>query len=301
MNEELEMYESDAEDRFDNFDEDYDDDFYEEEEDDFETGLDGLEDEDEFYDDDDDFIEEIEYLDEEDDYDSFDEEYDDYKSASIGAIDPNDRTLTMVVTNNSGATATAVLFGANQSEAQPAGVVVDVSESSHTEVRNETFSNPFVIKGVKMSVSNPLQFDQVVNLTRRTATGSNSSKVWQPRNSTSPQNLSQNLVDDSQFTAEITPQDSLRFQILDGVTVVFTFTIKARVNMGNLLKGKNVAELSSTSRTTGLPQLDLMRKKKKRSPRRRIRKRRARRRPARSRVRRRARPRRRNIRRRRRR
>ena len=298
MNEDLETYESDAEDRFDNFTEDYDDEFYEEE-DDFETGLDGMED-DEFYDDDDDFIEEIEYLDDEE-YDGFEEDYDDYKSSSIGAIDPNDRTLTMVVTNNSGATATAILFGANQSEAQPAGVVVDVSESSHTEVRNETFSNPFVIKGVKMSVSNPLQFDQVVNLTRRTATGSNSSKVWQPRNSTSPQNLSQNLVDDSQFTAEITPQDSLRFQLLDGVTVVFTFTIKARVNMGNLLKGKNVAELSSTPRTTGLPQLDLMRKKRKSKPRRRVVKRRARRRPAKPNLRRVRRPRRRSTRRRRRR
>ena len=297
MNEDLETYEADAEDTFDNFDSEYDDEFYEDE-DDFETGLDGVEDDD-FYDEDD-YIEEIEYLDEGDDYDAFEDDYDDYKSSSIGAIDPNDRTLTMVVTNNSGSAQTAVLFGANQAESQPAGVVVDVSESSHTEVRNETYSNPFVIKGVKMSVSDPLQFDQVVNITRRTATGSNSSKVWQPRNSTSPQNLSQNLVDDSQFTAEITPQDSLRFQILDGVTVVFTFTIKARVNMGNLLKGKNVAELSSTPRTTGLPQLDLMRKKKK-SPKRRVVKRLARRRPVKAKLKKRLRPKRRVLRRKRRR
>ena len=294
MNEDLETYEADAEDTFDNFDSEYDDEFYEDE-DDFETGLDGVEDDD-FYDEDD-YIEEIEYLDEGDDYDAFEDDYDDYKSSSIGAIDPNDRTLTMVVTNNSGSEQTAVLFGANQAESQPAGVVVDVSESSHTEVRNETYSNPFVIKGVKMSVSDPLQFDQVVNITRRTATGSNSSKVWQPRNSTSPQNLSQNLVDDSQFTAEITPQDSLR---LDGVTVVFTFTIKARVNMGNLLKGKNVAELSSTPRTTGLPQLDLMRKKKK-SPKRRVVKRLARRRPVKAKLKKRLRPKRRVLRRKRRR
>lgn len=270
MNDELSAYEREAEDTFDDYQDDYQDGFYEE--DDFETGLDGLDDDDSFYDEDEEgFYEEIEYI-EEPEHDGFYEgEYDDYKASSIGAIDPNDRTLTIVIKNESGATSEAILFGANASEPQPNGVTVEVSESSHQEVRNETFANPFVIKGVKMSVSNPLQFDQVINITRRTATGSNEAKVWQPRNSTSPQNLSQNLIDDSQFTAEITPRDSIRFKILDGVTVVFTFTIKARVNMGNLLKGKNVAELSTTPRTTGLPQLDLMQKRKKRPPGRKVR------------------------------
>ena len=246
MNDELSAYEQEAEDTFDDYQDNYNARFYEE--DDFDTGLDGLEED-----------------------DSHEGEYDDYKASSIGSIDPNDRTLTIVIKNESGSTSEAILFGANASEPQPAGVSVEVSESSHQEVRNETFANPFVIKGVKMSVSNPLQFDQVININRRTATGSNEAKVWQPRNSTSPQNLSQNLIDDSQFTAEITPRDSIRFKILDGVTIVFTFTIKARVNMGNLLKGKNVAELSTTPRTTGLPQLDLMQKKRNRSSGKRVR------------------------------
>ena len=270
MNDELSAYEQEAEDTFDDYQDNYNDSFYEE--DDFDTGLDGLEEDDSFYaDDEDGFYEEVEYIDGPE-YDDFLEgEYDDYKASSIGSIDPNDRTLTIVIKNESGSTSEAILFGANASEPQPAGVSVEVSESSHQEVRNETFANPFVIKGVKMSVSNPLQFDQVININRRTATGSNEAKVWQPRNSTSPQNLSQNLIDDSQFTAEITPRDSIRFKILDGVTIVFTFTIKARVNMGNLLKGKNVAELSTTPRTTGLPQLDLMQKKRNRSSGKRVR------------------------------
>ena len=61
---------------------------------------------------------------------------------------------------------------------------------------------------------------------------------------------------------DVTGQDSLRVMVEDGVTAVFTFTIKARANLGNLLKGSNVAELSRAPRTTGLPQLDLIRRRR---------------------------------------
>lgn len=268
---ELDRYEDEAEDRYDDYDEEYEDDFYDEDEDDFDTGLSGFDDEDDFYDEDeDDFYdeeEEIEYLpafDDEDDYDEYDDNaYDSYKSTSIGRIDPNDRTLTIVVRNTSGADAEAVLFGGNESAAQPAGVSVEVEESSHKEVREESKANPFKLSGLKMSVSNSLQFDNVLKITRRTATGSNTIRVWQPRNATSPQNFTSQLIDSQDFEMDVTGQDSIRFTIKDGVTVVFTFTIKARANMGNLLKGNNVAELSTTPRTTGLPQLDLLQKKRK--------------------------------------
>ena len=278
---ELERYEDAAEDRYDDYDEDYEDEFYDDEEDDFDTGFEGHEDEDGFYDDEDDFYdeeEEIEYLpamDEEEGYDEYDDAYDSYKTTSIGKIDPNDRTLTVVVRNTSGGDAEAVLFGGNESAAQPAGVNVIVEESSHKEVREESKANPFKIAGMKMSVSDPLQFDNVLKVTRRTATGSNTVRVYQPRNATSPQNFTQQLIDDAAFEMDVTGQDSLRLSIKDGVTVVFTFTIKARANMGNLLKGNNVAELSKAPRTTGLPQLDLLQRKKRRKkarPRRTVRK-----------------------------
>ncbi|MGB3464337.1 MAG: hypothetical protein WBA74_03670 [Cyclobacteriaceae bacterium] len=260
-NDDLERYELEAEDQFDDYDEDY------QEEDDFDTGLDGYEDG--YYDEDeeDGFYEEVEYLpavDDEDGYDSYDDEdYDSYKATSIGRIDANDRTLTVVVANTSGGDAEAILFGGNQDAAQPAGVTVVVEESSHKEVKEESKANPFKIQGMKMSSSDALQFDNVLKVTRRTATGSNTTRVYQPRNATSPQNFSQSLIDDSSFEMDVTGQDSLRFNVRNGATVVFTFTIKARANMGNLLKGHNVAELSRAPRTTGLPQLDLLQRKKK--------------------------------------
>ncbi len=263
---ELDRYEDEAEDRYDDYDEDYEDEFYDEDTDDFDTGFGGYEDE--FYDDDDEFYdeEEIEYLPmyDEESYDEYDDAYDSYKGTSIGKIDPNDRTLTVVVSNTSGADAESILFGGNESAAQPAGVSVVIEESSHREVREESKANPFKIAGLKMSVSDPLQFDNVLKVTRRTATGSNTVRVYQPRNATSPQNFTQQLIDDAAFEMDVTGQDSLRFLIKDGVTVVFTFTIKARANMGNLLKGNNVAELSKAPRTTGLPQLDLMQQQKRR-------------------------------------
>lgn len=237
-------YENDAENSYDDYDSDY-------EEDDFDSGFEGNEDA--YYDDE--YEEEAQYVD-------VDGEYDSYKSTSIGKIDPNDRTLTVVVTNTSGAEAQAVIFGANQNVSQAAGVTVDIEESSHNEVKEESKANPFLVKGMKMSVSNPLQFDNVLKIVRRTASGSNTERVYQPRNATSPQNFTQSLIDDDNFSMQVTGQDSLRLDVKDGVTVVFTLTVKARANMGNLLNGKNVAELSSVPRTTGLPQIDLLRQKK---------------------------------------
>ena len=243
---ELMRYQQAAEDQFDNYGEEIYD------EDDFDTGFEGLEEEYDGYDDD--FG----------DYDLYDEEddYNDYVRSSIGKIDPNDRTLTVVVKNTSGAAAEAVIFGGNAEKAQPAGVTVEIEESSHKEVREESKSNPFKIAGMKYSVSNALQFDNVLRIDRRTASGSKTTRVYQPRNATSPQNFNQTLIDDDNFEMDVTGQDSLNVVIQDGVTAVFTFTIKARANLGNLLKGSNVAELSSAPRTTGLPQLDLIRRRR---------------------------------------
>ncbi len=250
-NDELMHYEEAAEDQYDDYDDAYDED----DEDDFDSGFEGLED---------DYIEgyEEDYDDYDDEEEYDDDDYDDYSRTSIGKIDPNDRTLTVVVTNKSGNSGEAVIFGGNAEAAQPNGITVEIEESSHKEVREESKSNPFKIAGMKYSVSSPLQFDNVLRIDRRTASGSKTTRVYQPRNATSPQNFTQSLIDDDNFEMDVTGQDSLRVIVEDGVTAVFTFTIKARANLGNLLKGTNVAELSRVPRTTGLPQLDLKRRRR---------------------------------------
>jgi hypothetical protein len=243
---ELRNYEDEAESRYDDFDEEegYEEE-YDDEYDEFDTGLDGQD----SYDDD--SYEEVEYI--------TTPGYDSYDATSVGAIDPNDRTLTISITNVSGVEAEAIIFGGNEDAAQAAGVTVTVGESSHKEVKEESKSNPFKVLGMKYSVSNSLQFDKVLRIVRKTSTGANHERVYQPRNATSPQNFSPTLIDDAGFSMDVTGQDSLRFLIMAGATAVFTFTIKVRANMGNLLRGSNVAEVSTAARITGLPQIDLAR------------------------------------------
>jgi hypothetical protein len=247
----LEAMERDAEDRYEDFDanDDYEGEYYDGE--DNYGGLEGMDSYDE------DSYEEVEYMEA-----GGDSMYDGYDKTSVGRIDPNDRTLTISVKNTGSADAEAIIFAANENPSQPAGVTVNVQESSHNEVKEESKSNPFKILGMKMSVSDPLQFDNVLNIASRTATGSTSGRKYQPRNATSPQNFDQRLIDDQNFEMDVTGQDSIRFMIKAGATAVFTFTLKIRANMGNLLKGQNVAELSTAPRTTGLPQLDMANAKK---------------------------------------
>jgi hypothetical protein len=253
-NDELMRYEEEAEGHYDDF---YEGEFEEE----YETGLEGYEEEEEEYDG---YDDEFEYDEpyEEDGYIGAIGDYDDFTKQSIGRINPNDRTLTIEVVNTSAESAIAIIFGANAEEAQPNGVVVNVQESSHKEVREESKAHPFKIAGMKYSVSAPIQFDNVLRIQRRTASGTQTNRVYQPRNATSPQNFNNTLIDDDNFEMDVTGQDALRLTINANSKVVFTFTVKARANLGNLLRGQNVAELSHAPRTTGLPQIDLVRRKR---------------------------------------
>jgi hypothetical protein len=225
---ELERYERDGEDRYDNY------------------GGQGLPDEDDFYYEDDEY-ELVDGL--------GDEEYDSYSNDAVGRLDPNDTTYTFVVTNTTDEEHEVVLFGANENLSPPAGVTVEVAESSHNEVREESKANPFTIVGMKMSVSNSQQFDNVLFLYEKTSTGRTTTNVRQPRTWQSPQNFDQKSIHAINFTMHVTGKTSLRFKAKKGTTV-FTFSVQSRTNLGNVLIGKNVAEVNTAPSVTGLPQMD---------------------------------------------
>lgn len=192
-----------------------------------------------------------------------DDGYDSYVGKSIGRINPNDRTITVTVINTGATPAEAIIFGANENAAQPVGITVNVQESSHAEVREDSKSNPFTIMGMKMTVSDPLQLDNILKLVERSSAGKFERHVYQPRSATSPQNFNGNMIDDNTFEFEVTGKKSIRLDINPGVTVVFTFTIVARANMSNVLRGRNVAEMSRAPRKTGLPQIDLLQQRRR--------------------------------------
>jgi len=225
-NESFERYERDGEDRYDNYG--------------------GVPSEDDFYYEDDEYemVEEYE-----------DEEFDSYSNDAIGRLDPNDTTYTFVVTNSSDDDKDVVLFGANENLSPPDGVTVEVAESSHNEVREESKANPFTIVGMKMSVSNSQQFDNVLFIYEKTSTGRTTTNVRQPRTWQSPQNFDQKSIHAINFTMHVTGKTSLRFKVKKGTTV-FTFSVQSRTNLGNVLIGKNVAEVNTAPQQTGLPQMD---------------------------------------------
>jgi len=224
---ELERYERDGEGRYDNY------------------GGQGLPDEDDFYYED----EEYEVADE------YEDEFDSYSGDAVGRLDPNDTTYTFVVTNTGEEEREVVLFGANENLTPPEGVTVEVAESSHNEVREESKANPFTIVGMKMSVSNSQQFDNVLFLYEKTSTGRTTTNVRQPRTWQSPQNFDQNSIHAINFTMHVTGKTSMRFKAKKGTTV-FTFSVQSRTNLGNVLIGKNVAEVNTAPQVTGLPQMD---------------------------------------------
>lgn len=201
-----------------------------------------------------------EYFDNYQGFEGVDPQYSNYAPAMIGRIDPLDRTYTIRVENSGQDPEEAIIFGGNENAEQPKNVTVTVQESSHNEVREESKSNPFKILGLKMRVSDPFQFDNVLRIVHRRSSGFYQEQKYQPRNASSPQNFDSKMIDDEHFEMDVTGHDSLRFTIMPSTMVSFTFTVKARTNMGNLLKGMNVAEMSTSPRTTGLPQLDLVRK-----------------------------------------
>ena len=196
---------------------------------------------------------------EDDEYEMVEEyeedEFDSYSRDSIGRLDPNDTTYTFVITNTLEEEKDVVLFGANENLTPPEGVTIEVAESSHNEVREESKANPFTIVGMKMSVSNSQQFDNVLFLYEKTSTGRTTTNVRQPRTWQSPQNNDQKSIHAINFTMHVTGKTSLRFKAKKGSTV-FTFSIQSRTNLGNVLIGKNVAEINTAPQVTGLPQMD---------------------------------------------
>jgi len=222
---EMDRYERDGEDRFDNF---------------------GGYDHSEEYEDDYEFIE------------VYDDEYDGYQANQVGRLDPNDTTYTFIITNANAQDEDVVLFGANEAIQPPAGVTILVAESSHNEVRQESLANPFSIIGMKMKVSNTAQFSNVLMLYERTSSGRVTSHVKQPLTYQSPQNQVDTLIHAIDFHFEVTGKSSLRFKVKPG-TVTFTFNVSSRTNIGNVLQGKSVSEVNNAPQATGLPQFDMVR------------------------------------------
>jgi hypothetical protein len=166
-------------------------------------------------------------------------------------IEPYDRTLTFIITNAGAAPATAILFGAYENAAQPAGVTVTVAESSHAIVRATSMSDPFLFWGMKYVATDVTQLSNPLQISRTYETGAFSGGVYQPRNYTNPTNFNDKMIDDPTFRLAVDGRTKITFSAINGVTTTLIFTIKSRGNVINTVKGKPQVQISGTPRPSG--------------------------------------------------
>jgi hypothetical protein len=180
----------------------------------------------------------------------------------LQSINEADRTMTIQIVNaNTSGTANAIIFSAfeNSTLTQPSGITVNVLESSHAEVREESKSNPFFVKGMKYIVTDADQFNQNLVMKRKTPSGGLTQYSFQPLQYRSAQNNIATQIDADNFQFEVDGRTTWTFPVLGGVTATLIVTIKTRGDIANILKGQSPVNVARGTTPTGLPQIDLRR------------------------------------------
>lgn len=176
-------------------------------------------------------------------------------------LNPNDRTLTFNIINSStSAAATVRLFGASKDLTDatlPAGLTVNVLESSHLQVKTELLQNPFRILGLSMTVQNASQFTNTWSIKKGNSTGSLQVNTFQPMTYRSPQNNIETMIQAMQFELIVDMYVYIEFSVNASENITITFNQAERTNSTRLMTGEPVREVSTSNAPTGLPQIDL--------------------------------------------
>lgn len=185
-----------------------------------------------------------------------------YSPISGEELDPNDRTLTVTVTNaNTASAKTARIFGSTKDLTDAnldADITITVAESSHLVVKTELLQNPFRIHGFKYSVTTASQFANTLAIYEESSTGGLNKRVWQPLNYRSAQNQLTTQIDAPDFELLVNAKTYLEVSLAASETITFTFTISEKAELKNVLKGRGVKTASGRQAPTGLPQIDMV-------------------------------------------
>lgn len=184
-------------------------------------------------------------------------------NANPNAVNPVDRTLFVTITNSNTGTSSFILFNTfvDRTDANlPSGVTITVAGSSHTRVKEEIGSNPFLIYGMKYNVSAAAQFDNELTLRYQNGTGSDYNNIWVPRTRISAQNESSTDIDAPDFVFPIDGHTAISSTINGSATIRFTFFLMSKTSLQNALQGQNVVQSTQLPPPTGhvLADIELM-------------------------------------------
>jgi hypothetical protein len=196
--------------------------------------------------------------DEDYDEDSFDEDYDEdydeeYEGVPTGKLSVSDRTLAVVVENTNPTPTQVSLFGAFKNLSIPnfgipAGVNVSVPESSYAQLLNEIASAPMSIKGIKMIVSNALQFNYTLQFVKKEATGAEESDPLVPSRYLSALQNQGTIVEMPAIKFPLDGKVELRSTFLNGATTQIIFNVGSKVDLARVSQGKSVIRAATPAR-----------------------------------------------------
>ena len=159
-------------------------------------------------------------------------------------INDSDKTLTVVITNTltSGGDVTAIVFGAYtySGETQPnAGVTVTIEESSHTQVRSQSISQPFWVNGLRYLVSDTSLLSNTVFIVYNNPSGDDTTKKFRPLSYKTASQLTTTQVDAPNYTFGVDGSAQMQIAVGPGEQVIMTLNIGGRYDASQLVDGKS--------------------------------------------------------------
>lgn len=182
-----------------------------------------------------------------DDDDSYDEDY----SGGGKKLSVSERTHNIVVANTTAGDKAINLFDAYANSnanlnGLPAGATVTVDNGSYARFLNEISVNPILIVGIRMKVTNAIQFDQTITFVRTESNGKSERDPMNPNTWLNANQFNPNIAEIQGIRFVLDGKLALQFTLKEGVTATFIFFVTTKIDMGLSVEGKSVVRNKGT-------------------------------------------------------
>lgn len=164
-------------------------------------------------------------------------------------IEDFDRCYTLVISNSNPFAVPLTIFGANQfltavNFGLPAGITVDVLESSYQELLQESITRPFVI-GAETIQSTIPQLTQLTTVRYRDSNGVIQQYVLRTASYFSIYQYQSDQLEVYPMDVIVTGEMQAMFNLRGDTTITITLYVRNRINLTNLLSNQPVREEGS--------------------------------------------------------